>query len=221
MNMSLIMDDDDDQYMEDLFGDSEQVHVPIAAAIPAVKGLGERLDELAGTGCCQYATSRIYLVPCFSCSPCHRKISWSRFGSIASISSDGHNVDIYNYLRDARGNWNLSKPIPLPLGPNGININPIVHVSWSHMGNVLAAVDSRGRISLYIVGFSQGSLSLVRQNFALDPDNDMHAVVGLHWLPVHPQESKVSLEPYSEIPTCCLLYTVEGNDTDSGESNKL
>ena len=63
--MSLIMDDDDDQYMEDLFGDSEQVHVPIATAIPAVKGLGERLDELAGTGCCQYATSRIYLVPCF------------------------------------------------------------------------------------------------------------------------------------------------------------
>jgi len=62
------------------------------------------------------------------------------------------------------------------------------------MGNVLAAVDSRGRLSLYIVGYAQGSLSLVRQNFALDPDNDMHAVVGLHWLPVHPQESKVGLE---------------------------
>jgi hypothetical protein len=62
--MSLLMDDDD-QYMEDLFGDSEQVHVPIAAAIPAVKGLAERLDELAGSGCCQYATSRMYLVLCF------------------------------------------------------------------------------------------------------------------------------------------------------------
>ena len=62
--MPLIMDDDD-QYMEDLFGDSEPVHVPIAAAIPAVKGLAERLDELAGSGCCQYATSRICHAPWF------------------------------------------------------------------------------------------------------------------------------------------------------------
>jgi hypothetical protein len=64
------------------------------------------------------------------------------------------------------------------------------------MGNVLAAVDSRGRISLYIAGFVQGSLSLVRQNFSLEPDNDMHALVGLHWLPVHPQESKVGIDSY-------------------------
>lgn len=54
--MPLIMDDED-QYMEELFGDAEQVHVPITATPPAVKGLAERLDELAGTGCCQYAVS--------------------------------------------------------------------------------------------------------------------------------------------------------------------
>jgi len=61
------------------------------------------------------------------------------------------------------------------------------------MGNVLAAVDFHGRISVYIVGYVQGSLSLVR-NFELEPGYDMHALVGLHWLPVHPQESKVGME---------------------------
>lgn len=55
--MPLIMDDED-QYMEDLFGDAEQVHVPIAATAPPVKGLAELLNEQAGTGCCQYAISR-------------------------------------------------------------------------------------------------------------------------------------------------------------------
>lgn len=60
--MPLIMDDED-QYMEDLFGDADQVHVPISAAAPVVKGLAERLDELAGSGSCQYAKTRICTVP--------------------------------------------------------------------------------------------------------------------------------------------------------------
>ena len=59
--MPLIMDEYD-QDMEDLFGDSEPVHVQIAAASPVVKGLAERLDELAGVGCCQYETSALFSV---------------------------------------------------------------------------------------------------------------------------------------------------------------
>lgn len=46
--MPLIMDED--QYMEDLFGDAEPVSVPVA---PAAKGLPQRLDELYASGCCQ------------------------------------------------------------------------------------------------------------------------------------------------------------------------
>jgi hypothetical protein len=188
--MPLIMDDED-QYMEDLFGDAEEVHVPISAPPPAIKGLAERLDELAGAGCSQYAISRIWCPTC-SYSSSYRKISWSRFGSIAAVSSDGHGVDIFNFIRDARGSWHLTKPISTPFGPNGINPNPIAHVSWSNMGNTLAVIDVHGRISIYVHGFVQGNVSLRRQNFAIEPDDDMHTLVGLHWLPVHPQESTVS-----------------------------
>ena len=54
--------DEYDQDMEDLFGDSEPVHVQITAASPTVKGLAERLDELAGSGCCQYEISSLQLL---------------------------------------------------------------------------------------------------------------------------------------------------------------
>lgn len=42
---------EDDQYMDDLFGDSEPVHIPPAS--PPLKGLTQRLDELQEGGCCQ------------------------------------------------------------------------------------------------------------------------------------------------------------------------
>ena len=46
--MPLIMDDD--QYMDDLFGD----HEPVQLSVPAtVKGLPQRLDDLSRGGCCQ------------------------------------------------------------------------------------------------------------------------------------------------------------------------
>ncbi len=60
------------------------------------------------------------------------------------------------------------------------------------MGNALSVVDSCGRILIYNTGYVQGDLSLVRQNL-MDQDDSMHAVVGLHWLPVHPQEEKVGV----------------------------
>jgi hypothetical protein len=51
--MPLIMEDDDqDQLMEDLFGESEHVPITITAAPPA-KGLPQRLDRLAASNCCQ------------------------------------------------------------------------------------------------------------------------------------------------------------------------
>lgn len=37
--------------VDDLFGDSEQVPMPMPAA--PVKGLARRLDELSASGCCQ------------------------------------------------------------------------------------------------------------------------------------------------------------------------
>lgn len=47
--MPLMMEDE--SYMEDLFGDSEPVHIPTMA--PPIKGLAQRIDELHESGCCQ------------------------------------------------------------------------------------------------------------------------------------------------------------------------
>jgi hypothetical protein len=46
------MDDDQDQLMEDLFGEAEHVSLT-AAATPPAKGLAHRLDQLAASSCCQ------------------------------------------------------------------------------------------------------------------------------------------------------------------------
>ena len=42
-----------DQYMDDLFGEADNVSHHIAATAPAVKGLPLRLDALASSNCCR------------------------------------------------------------------------------------------------------------------------------------------------------------------------
>jgi hypothetical protein len=71
-DMPLMMEEDDqDQLMEDLFGDSG--HDPIAATAPPAKGLAQRLDHLAASNCCQCVfhcfVSSLPLIysPIFSC----------------------------------------------------------------------------------------------------------------------------------------------------------
>jgi len=118
------------------------------------------------------------------------------------VDSDCHGVHVYNYLRDAQtGAWNLSKPIPIPPGTDSLSLNEIVHVAWNSNGNALSVVDSCGRILIYTTASVQGDLSLVRQNL-MDQDDNMHALVGLHWLPVYPDEEKVNLVGFLKI-FCC------------------
>lgn len=45
--------DADDQYMDDLFGEADNVSHHIAAAAPVQKGLAVRLDGLAASNCCR------------------------------------------------------------------------------------------------------------------------------------------------------------------------
>jgi len=44
------MMEEEDQLMEDLFGGPEHVDIPAA---PPVKGLAQKLDDLASSNCCQ------------------------------------------------------------------------------------------------------------------------------------------------------------------------
>lgn len=47
-------ENDQDQLMEDLFGDaSDHVNVSITPSPPPAKGLPQRLDQLAASNCCQ------------------------------------------------------------------------------------------------------------------------------------------------------------------------
>lgn len=55
--MPLIMDEED-HYMDDLFGDADVpaangTVMPVAMPLPTVQGLAQRLDELAFTNCTQ------------------------------------------------------------------------------------------------------------------------------------------------------------------------
>ncbi|KAL0261020.1 Mediator of RNA polymerase II transcription subunit 16 [Diplodia seriata] len=164
--MPLIMDDD--QYM-DLFNEAEQL--PIAVQTPPVKRLAQRLDELGESGCCQ-------------------KISWSKSGCVASITRDGRGVNLRAFQRNpVDGKWILGDEAPLHI-PSVHEEFPLVHVSWGHLGVDLAVVDAAGRILVYTAAQAADRMKLSREPFS-DHESESNALVGLHWLPVAPQQVKV------------------------------
>ncbi|KAF1817517.1 hypothetical protein P152DRAFT_21888 [Eremomyces bilateralis CBS 781.70] len=194
------LEDDYGMDVDDLFGDSESVNlgsqlggqitgnldghelngqlgnqlngqlpVPMPPR-PLLKYLPERLADLHAAGCKQ-------------------NISWSRFGLLAAISSDNKSVELYNFSRDPQdGEWKLSQKIPfrIPPLPEGSYFS---HVAWSYLGNDLALADSVGHVHVFSMGNSLGRLqplhSTSRGHFG-----DVTSIVGLHWLPVFPQNQK-------------------------------
>jgi mediator of RNA polymerase II transcription subunit 16, fungi type len=59
------------------------------------------------------------------------------------------------------------------------------------MGNALATADSTGRVSVHVQLYALNQMMLSRP-YQLDKDFlDTQALVGLHWLPVFPQQQKV------------------------------
>jgi mediator of RNA polymerase II transcription subunit 16 len=53
MAQSVDMDHNYSMDVDDLFGDSEHVNLQNITAVPPVKGLARRVDELGASGCCQ------------------------------------------------------------------------------------------------------------------------------------------------------------------------
>jgi Mediator complex subunit 16 len=84
-----------------------------------------------------------------------------------------------------RASWALSKPVTLavPLDDH----HELVHLAWNYVGSELAAVDSCGRIFVFQNHSSMGRMHLMRSG-AADPDNELHALAALHWLPVAPYQ---------------------------------
>ncbi|KAJ9668679.1 Mediator of RNA polymerase II transcription subunit 16 [Coniosporium apollinis] len=162
--------------MDDLFGDGEQFSLaPGAASVPQmlVKGLAERLDELHTSGCCQ-------------------KIAWSKLGCVASVTRDGREVEFRSLVRRPEdGRWELSKKQPLRLD-YAHDGSYITHLSWGLMGTDLAVVDNCGRISLFTNTFTfvLGRMQAMAKNSISEPESELSAVVGLHWLSIIPHFQK-------------------------------
>ena len=176
--------------VDDLFGDSDHVALPTLPAIPTptVKGLAYRLDELSANGSCQ-------------------KIAWSKSGCVAYITPDGHSVKLRVFSRDpATGTWDLGRDATVEL-PRQDDFQ-YVHLTWSHLGNDIAVVDAAGHVSILTCTMALDRMTLMRADIT-QPDNEMDAVVGMHWLAFLPYEQKVSPSPNLASIHSCLLCSVE------------
>lgn len=157
--------------VDDLFGDSEHVTLPALPTIPTptVKGLARRLDELSASGCCQ-------------------KITWSKSGCVAYITPDGFSVKLKVFARDpATGKWDLGKDAIVEL-PRQDEVQ-YVHLSWSHLGNDIAVVDAAGHVSTLTCTMALDRMTVMRAD-VVQPETEMDAVVGMHWLAFLPYEHK-------------------------------
>ncbi|KAF2108513.1 mediator complex, subunit Med16 [Lophiotrema nucula] len=169
---------DDQSYnmdVDDLFGDSEQVALPAISA-PPVKGLARRLDELSTSGCSQ-------------------RISWSKNGAVAYITPDGYGVNLKVFSRDqSTGKWDLGKDVPLEI-PHHRDEYPYVHLSWSHLGNDIAIMDAAGHVIIFSCNMALDRMTYMRAD-TNQPEAEMDAVVGMHWLAILPYEQKAHV-PWS------------------------
>jgi mediator of RNA polymerase II transcription subunit 16 len=119
-----------------------------------------------------------------------RKIAWSKNGCVACISPDGYTISLKVFSRDAEsGKWDLGKNIPLEVPPNREQY-PFAHLSWSHLGNDLAVMDTAGRVMIFSCAMALDRMHFVRAESA-HPEAEVDAVVGMHWLAIHPYEAKV------------------------------
>ncbi|KAI8936364.1 hypothetical protein NX059_006776 [Plenodomus lindquistii] len=156
--------------VDDLFGDSENVNLQTIHVAPPIKGLARRIDELRSSGCCQ-------------------RITWSKNGCVAYISPDGYSVRLKVFSRDpVTGKWDLGKDVPLEFPP-GRDIYPLVHLSWSHLGNDLAIADEAGRVMVFSCAMALDRLQYIPVELA-HPESEADCVVGMHWLAILPYEQK-------------------------------
>ena len=188
----MIMDDQEynmNDMNDDLFGDTDQIAMPTLNA-PQTKDLPRRLDELSASGCCQ-------------------RIAWSTNGCVAYITPDRYSVKLRVFARDPEtGAWDLGKESTLEL-PAGHESFQIAHLSCSHLGNDMAVVDDAGHVLIFSCHMAVDRVSYSRTE-AVQPEAEMDAVVGMHWLAIHPYEAKVSAQLICNAESYRLRITYHG-----------
>lgn len=106
------------------------------------------------------------------------RLSWSRQGHIASVSSDGTSIDLHCLVFDSRRRtWSLGAKRNQHVG-----LGNLASLAWSPMATDLAVVDVQGRISiLRPIGTAANRLSEVRAG-TLDEVHELSQSIGLAWL---------------------------------------
>ncbi|KAI9738670.1 MAG: mediator complex subunit [Cirrosporium novae-zelandiae] len=152
---------EDDINVDELFGDPNPINIRIPATSVA-KGYLERLSGLRAGSCVQ-------------------RIAWSKNGCVASLSNGGQEIQVRClFCRQNDGSWILSESVPVK-GTTASFAHPLVHLSWNHSGTDFAAVDSYGRISIFVMNIAVKRYGLSRSS-SLDQEDDMAALVGMFWL---------------------------------------
>ncbi|KAI1769447.1 RNA polymerase II mediator complex subunit Sin4 [Hypoxylon sp. FL1150] len=156
--------------VDDLFGDGAPLALPPR---PPSKRLRQRLDDLRSRGSCQ-------------------GIAWSKAGTIASIASDGRQLQL-RYIRSETKDTSFALSEPTSVSPWGtLPAGPLVHLAWGPCNSELAVIDAVGRVIIMNFNANLNRPMLLR-NWNHDPTDDLHAIVGTYWLHNHPQ-------PHSRVP---------------------
>lgn len=122
-----------------------------------------------------------------------RRVAWSTNNCVASIAADGSGVDLRTLVRKpGEGEWVLSQAVPLKVPPLH-DESHVVHLSWSSLGSELLVVDAAGHVLIYTNLYALGNMQLTKASNA-DQDDELNAVIGIHWLPVFPVHQRVGDE---------------------------
>ncbi|KYK58612.1 Mediator of RNA polymerase II transcription subunit 16 [Drechmeria coniospora] len=165
--MSLMLDTSmpvDLSNVDDLFGEDVGLSLPVPAE---AKTSQQRLDDLRSRGCCQ-------------------SVAWSRSGTVATITPDGQTLQL-RFLRchPDTGAWDLGEPTTCEL-IKGTPVVPLVHLEWGATSSPeLAVIDAIGRVALVSFPICLNHPFLTRK-WEADTVDDLHAIVGCHWLAVAP-----------------------------------
>lgn len=112
----------------------------------------------------------------------YRKVTWSRIGCVAYVSSDGVRVGVRHLqCRPSDGKWQLSEESPLSSVTESHGGAQLVHLSWNESGSELAVVDCLGRVSIYSVSIALNCMTCLRQA-SFDSGDDSNQIVGMMWL---------------------------------------
>lgn len=166
----------------------------------------------------RHASDRL---PAYLALTMNSKLAWSNTGSIARIKDHGRKIVFHTLRRDSHsGSWSLTRDSKEVLAPSaGARWE---HIQFSNLGIDLAAVDTLGRVTIYTLTGALGKMQVAPHSIVQSelPRSDSDAVVGLHWLPVWPNEFRVSEHDRTDDSFGRTLTIPEVSEHFTGNKNR-